>query len=94
MKQNRSRRINTLLSTRAFVPPPPLSVPIKAFVLSTLHPTTYSLAETYDWPEGAAKTATAAEAATNQPLHVHGQCLLQDTVDPGQCRFELLRSDS
>jgi len=54
----------------------------------------YPLAEADDRPQGAAKRAAAANTATEEPLHVHRQSFLKNTVHTHHCCFILLRSNT
>lgn len=54
----------------------------------------YPLAETYNRPQGAAKCTTAANAATEEPLYIHRESFLKNTVHAHHCRFVLLWSNT
>lgn len=54
----------------------------------------YPFTKTDDRPQRTAERATATDASAKQPLHVHRQRFLQDSVDPRDGRLELLGSDA
>ena len=54
-------------------------------------PRAHPLVEADDGPQAAAHRAAAAEAAAQEPLHVHRKVLLQARVHPAHRRLELLR---
>jgi DNA polymerase III delta prime subunit len=54
----------------------------------------YPLAETDDRPQGTSKCTTAANTATEEPLHINWESLLENAVHTHHCRFVLLRSNT
>lgn len=63
-------------------------------IIAPSFPSTYPFTKAYHRPQGAPETATAAETAADQPLDIHGQCLLQHTIDSRQSGTELLGCDT